>query len=80
MAREGITDLGEGFGEFLAQAQSFHDSKGRHQGKDFTDYIQDKVADKGRKYNTIQHQDTSPEAVIQAKAAEDAYRTGRDGE
>ena len=80
MAREGITDLGEGFGEFLTHAQRFHDCNGRGQGKDFTDYIQDKVASKGRKYNTIHNKDNSPEAKTQAKADSEAYRKGRDGE
>lgn len=80
MAREGITDLGEGFGEFLARAQHFHDSKGHRQGKDFADYVQDKVASKGRKYNTIHNKDNSLEAKVQAKAAKETYRKGRDGE
>lgn len=80
MAREGITDLGEGFGEFLAHAQRFHEGKGRRDGRGFYNHIQNKVASKGKRYNTIHNQDSSPEAKAQAKADQEAYRKARDGE
>jgi hypothetical protein len=49
MAARGITDLGEGFGEYFAQAKAFHDSR----GKPLTAYVDQKVAQKGRRFNTL---------------------------
>ena len=57
MASHGITELDEGFGEFLAQAEHFHEHKGRTQGKGLKHYIQDKVTAKARKYNTLDNRD-----------------------
>jgi len=78
MAREGITDLGEGFGEFLTHAHRFHDQKGRMTGTDFEQYIGNKVATKGKKYNTLRNE--SPEAEEDKKARAEAYRKEKDGE
>ena len=54
MAREGITDLGEGFGEFLAHAERFHDQKGQITGQGFHGYVADKVVLKGRNHPRCQ--------------------------
>lgn len=78
MAREGITDLGEGFGEFLAKANLFHDIKGRRAGKDFKKYIKEKVATKSRKYNTMSNIPKKSEA--QKRTEKEAYQRGKDGE
>lgn len=78
MAREGITDLGEGFGEFLARAHRFHDLHGRAKGQSFEKYVQTKVENKGRRYNTIEN--TDPEAVQRRREEAEAYRKARDGE
>jgi hypothetical protein len=79
MARHGITELDEGFGEFLAQAEHFHEHKGRKQVKGLNHYIQDKVTAKARKYNTLDNRDQQQEAAL-TKAQAQAYRKGKDGE
>lgn len=80
MAKMGITDLGEGFGEFLAHAHKYHNQRDKTQINAFIHYIADKVAQKGRKYNTLRNQpnDSSEEREKAAKAK--AYRKERDGE
>jgi hypothetical protein len=82
MASQGITDLGEGFGEFLAHAQRFHDSQERQHGKNFRGYVAAKVADKARRFNTLEnHTRTSQEEqqTRQQRKAK-AYRLAKDGE
>lgn len=78
MAREGITDLGEGFGEFLARAHQYHDLRGKQQGQKFADYIQGKVAAKGRRFNTLDNGDQ--EAGERKRRQAKDYRKARDGE
>lgn len=48
MAREGITDLSEAFGEFIAHADKYH---AQMRGKQITDYLVEKAKQKARKYN-----------------------------
>lgn len=81
MAKNGITDLGEGFGEFLAYAQKYHDDGGgKSEISTFARYIADKVSQKGRRFNTLQNKPTDG-LTEKAKAARaEAYRKGRDGE
>lgn len=79
MASQGITELDEGFGEFLAQAKQFHAKKGRQQGKGLKHYIQQKVKAKARKYNTLDNRDKKLLAE-QAKAQAKAYRKAKDGD
>jgi hypothetical protein len=77
MAREGITDLGEGFGEYLHRAHQYHDRKGQHHGKQFRDYVDSKVLNKAKKYNTLRNtQDEKEERMARAKA----YQQTKDGE
>jgi hypothetical protein len=82
MASQGITDLGEGFGEFLAQAKRFHDASSRKDGKNFRGYVTGKVADKARRFNTLRNQTRESEkdrhALKQQKA--DTYRLAKQGE
>lgn len=80
MAKMGITDLGEGFGEFLAHADKYHNLRDKTQINPFNHYIADKVAQKGRRYNTLRNRpkDGSEEREKAAKAK--AYRKERDGE
>jgi hypothetical protein len=66
MASQGITDLGEGFGEFLAHAERFHDGQKSEPGQKFRGYVAAKVADKARRFNTLRNQDR--EAHQQAKS------------
>lgn len=80
MAREGITDFGEGLGEYLAQARYFHDVQWRKLGRGFERYLQEKIAAKGRRYNTIRNKpkDGSDKVKHQEKAGR--YRKAKDGE
>jgi len=72
MAREGITDLGEGFGEYLARAHRYHNSKDGGKDSGFKEYIAAKVASKGRKYNTIHHKNQAEDDARKSRA--EAYR------
>jgi hypothetical protein len=76
MAREGITDLGEGIGEFFAQAERFHEHKGRKSGVGLKQYISTKVNAKGRKYNTIDNRIQSETT----SALANSYRKAKNGE
>ena len=53
MAREGITDLSEGFGEFIRQAERFHAQGIRDNGEQLAAYLKRKTLAKGRRFNTI---------------------------
>jgi len=79
MASQGITELDEGFGEFLAQAERYHEHQQRHQGKGLRHYIRDKVIAKARKYNTLDNRDQKLEKE-QAKERAKAYRKEKDGD
>jgi hypothetical protein len=81
MAKHGITDLGEGFGEFLAHADRFHESYQRKSGKDFKGYVLDKVSDKARKYNTLENESADKRRAEQERirSEADAYRNAKDG-
>jgi len=76
MAREKIEDFGEGVGEFLTRMRAFVGGEYRY-GKDFERALSDRVAAKGRLYNTIDNTRLSAEER-EAQAA--AYRRKRDGE
>lgn len=82
MARHAITDLGEGFGEFLAHAERFHESYQRRSGKNLKGYVLDKVSDKARKYNTLENQSRAKlqEEQSRIRSDADAYRKAKDGE
>jgi hypothetical protein len=77
MAREGITDMGEGFGEFLHHAHQYHDHKGQHYGKRFQDYVDAKVLVKAKKYNTLRN---TNDDEAEHKARAEAYQKAKDGE
>ena len=77
MALEGITDLGEGFGEFLNQAHIYHDQQERFKGYRFGTYIETKVRQKGRKFNTLNNIGRD-DAEIKQHARD--YRKEKDGE
>ncbi len=53
MAREGITDMGEGFGEYLRQAEQFHAKRSNNQGEGLANYLLRKTKAKGRRFNTL---------------------------
>ena len=76
MAREGITDLGEGLGEFLHAAEEFH----RLRNDSLESYSERKARDKGRKNSTINNIKNSP-LIEQFNAAQaEAYRRTKDGD
>lgn len=83
MARHGITDLGEGFGEFLAHAERFHHNRYRSKsGKGFKRYVREKVSAKARKYNTLENhsQESLREEQERTRSGADAYRKAKVGE
>ena len=83
MASRGITDMGEGFGEFLAQAKEFHDGKKASPGGkrgSFARYVKAKVLKKAVRFNTIKtHTDTAEDIEERLQYA-DRYRKAKDGE
>jgi hypothetical protein len=82
MAKHGITDLGEGFGEFLAHADRFHQSYQRKSGKNFKGYVLDKVSEKARKYNTLENESLAKQRTEKERirSEADAYRHAKDGD
>ena len=51
MAREGITEVDEGLGEFLHAMQAFHDGPGSPTSQSLQDYLGRKTRAKARRYN-----------------------------
>lgn len=76
MAREGITDMYKGLAEYMIQAERYHYVKGEH----IKSYVQRKVKDKGRKYNTINNREHDLRSRVATKRRADAYRKMRDGD
>mgnify|MGYP006290805619 FL=1 len=77
MASRGITDIGEGLGEYLAFLDRHHAAQGK--GQSFETRLAERVADKGRRFNTLDNQDPK-EKAREARREADAYRRERDGE
>ncbi|MBU1691698.1 MAG: replication initiation factor [Gammaproteobacteria bacterium] len=82
MAREGIKDLYAGYEAFIAGLYSYHQRKSEFIGLSFDDYIAEKVAIKGRLFNSIQNEISrkfdANEAELDRQAAQ--YRKQSDGE
>jgi hypothetical protein len=76
MASRGITDLGEGFGEFISQATEFHGGRKVSLGR----YVKAKVLDKGRRYSTIKTRIATAQDRLEAAEAVEAYRRASKGE
>jgi hypothetical protein len=74
MAREGITDMDEGFGTYMHQAEEFFRIKGRS----LAEQVEAKTRLKGRKFNTINNR-TKLDAEHARKHAE-AYRKAKEGD
>lgn len=53
MAREGITDLGEAFGEFWQQAIEYHQQE---KGRDLNQYLNGKIEEKAKRFNKIKEE------------------------
>lgn len=77
MALNSILDPLEGSKRFLEEARRFHDIRGRYSETSFIKYIQQKVKEKGRRFNTLSNAGSDATTVRdEAKT----YQTGRDGE
>ncbi|MFH2211587.1 MAG: replication initiation factor [Pseudomonadota bacterium] len=76
MAREGITDLYAGHEAFITALYNYHEGKSHFLGLPFDDYIAEKVAIKGRQFNSILNGMTSSETQDQVEQ----YRKLSDGE
>lgn len=81
MASQGITDLGEGFGEFLAHAERFHDTQTSQPGRNLRGYVAAKVADKARRFNTLRNETREAEHERQNRRHQqaEAYRRAKEG-
>ena len=81
MAREGIEDPLEGYKALMTALYAHHSQIAEHLGLSFDEYLDQKLAIKGRLYNTL---GTYPKGMpgldeaISAKNAE-AYRKAKDG-
>lgn len=75
MASRGITDLAEGYGEYIAAAQEFHGNR-----RKLSEYVFRKVAEKGRRFNTIHNGRLTAEELRERDEAAEQYRAAKDGE
>jgi hypothetical protein len=76
MASKGIMNIDEGIGAYLAHAKAYHDGLAKDSPRGFRKYIDKKVTQKGRRYNTLLNVELDP---ADQKAAADNYRKARDG-
>lgn len=77
MAREGIEDWSEGFGEYIAHAKAFHDKDGRNK---FKRYIDRKRIEKERRFNTKNNNPNRGLSIVDRLDQAEAYRKAKDGE
>jgi hypothetical protein len=61
MAREGIEDFSEGLGTFVRGMRHHMDVTGRPKGKSCDDLLSERVAAKGRLYNTLDNRSNDPD-------------------
>lgn len=80
MAREGITDLGEGVGEFLANVEAHHWIPGHDKSHGLRRYVNQKVKAKGRRYNSIDNRKDNAQARHETAQAAETYQRMKDGE
>lgn len=84
MAREGITDLGEGIGEFFHHAKVFHETRfGNPLDKKphgMEAYIDRKVKSKNRKFNSINNRAKNPSDLHQINVSAVEYRSQSEGD
>jgi hypothetical protein len=74
MAREGITDWGEGLGTFLVYSRTFLEQ----QGILLPDHVEGKARLKGQKFNTINNRKELD--AVQVRIDAEAYRRAKDGD
>ncbi len=77
MAREGIEDWSEGFGEYIAQAKAFHDDRCK---MPFSAYISRKRKEKERRFNTRHNNESNGQSIVERLDQAEAYRKAKDGE
>lgn len=75
MASRGITDFAEGFGEYIAAAEDHHGCQ-----RKLREYVFRKVAEKGRRFNTLYNGSQTPEEQRELDEAAEQYRAAKDGE
>lgn len=78
MAREGIKDLYAGYEAFIAALYNYHAGKSHFLGLSFDDYIAEKVAIKGRQFNSILNAEAGKQDEQERQAEQ--YRKQSDGE
>jgi len=78
MALYGIADLYDGFTKYITEAKEFHDTRGQFNDEDFDSYIQKKVREKGRNYNTISNALKKDHDTKKKEAK--TYQSEKDGE
>lgn len=74
MAKHAITDLGEGFGEYMQGLKVFHQDSDRD---GLGSYIRQKVKEKGKRYNTIANIKPPAQSEVDRQAEE--YRKAKYG-
>lgn len=80
MAREGIEDMGEGIGEFLHQAQNYHNQRLGVQGSGLDAYVGRKVRTKNRRFNSANNRKHLPEDQQVIDDLAEQYRKQSGGE
>lgn len=80
MAREGISDLSEGVGEYLHQAKRFHEKRSDSFGTDIDAYVAKKVKSKNRRFNTVDNHTNNLNKRLQVIKTAAAYRQASDGD
>lgn len=80
MAREGITDPIEGPGAFIRTAKQYHDNREYLTGLDFYGYLEQKVSEKARKFNSFKNMPADSNIHPADAAIAEAYRKLSDGE
>jgi len=81
MAREGIEDSLEGYKGLITALYDHHNAIAKHLGLSFEDYLDQKLAIKGKLFNTLRNDPKGLDGLdeeIGARKAE-AYRKARDG-
>lgn len=79
MASRGISDIGEGLGEFLLHANDYHFIRTRELGA-MDRYVKRKVALKGRRFNTINNRMKYPGSIHEQQEQAEIPQHTKDGD
>ena len=80
MAVMSISDPKEAFNYFYEDAKSWHDSRSHITGSNFEIYLQEKAANKAKKYNLEHDLNQKDREKVLAKLTSEQYRKAKDGE